>query len=119
MIWQTVFIVLFAAPLALLNWQTPNLEQAGWFLISGLLGTAGHLIMQRGYRIAEISALQPVGFLSLIWNTIFGLWLFGQSPSIWTFVGATVIFASAMYISHREAVRRSAVQSGYAAQPKP
>jgi hypothetical protein len=37
--------------------------------------------------------------------------LFSQQPSVWTFVGATVIFASAMYISHREAVRRAQVRT--------
>lgn len=110
-IWQSVFIVACATPFALLNWQTPSLEHVGWFLLAGFFGTAGHLVMQRGYQVAEISALQPIGFLSLIWNTLFGLWLFGQTPSEWTFIGAAVIFASAMYISHREAVRRAQIRS--------
>ena len=55
--------------------------------------------------------LQPIGFLSLIWNTLLGFFLFSQQPDVWTFVGAAVIFSSAMYISHREAVRRAKVKS--------
>ena len=37
--------------------------------------------------------------------------LFFQSPDVWTFVGAAVIFGSAMYISHREAVRRAQIKT--------
>jgi drug/metabolite transporter (DMT)-like permease len=110
-LWQTVFIVLCATPFAIAFWQTPSWAHVGWFVLAGLLGTVGHLVMQYGYRVAEISALQPVGFLSLIWNTAFGFVLFSQQPSTWTFIGAGVIFASVMYISHREAVRRAQVRT--------
>lgn len=110
-IWQTVFIVICAAPFAFFSWQTPTWEHVGWFLLAGLLGTVGHLVMQYGYQVAEISAVQPIGFLSLIWNTLFGFLLFSQEPSAWTFIGAAVIFASAMYISHREAVRRAQLRT--------
>ncbi len=110
-IWQSIFIVLCAAPFAIAFWQTPSWEHVGWFLLAGLFGTVGHLVMQYGYQVAEISAVQPIGFLSLIWNTLFGFLLFSQQPSLWTFIGAAVIFASAMYISHREAVRRAMVRT--------
>jgi drug/metabolite transporter (DMT)-like permease len=58
--------------------------------------------------------LQPIGFLSLIWNTMLGYLLFFQKPDVWTFVGAAVIFASALYISHREAVRRAQIKTATA-----
>ena len=74
-------------------------------------GTLGHICQQRGYQLADITLLQPIGFLSLIWNTLLGYFLFFQSPDVWTFVGAAVIFASAMYISHREAVRRAQIKT--------
>ncbi|HEX2885012.1 DMT family transporter [Vineibacter terrae] len=117
-IWQCIFIVLCAAPFAAVFWQTPTWEHIGWFLLAGLFGTVGHLVMQYGYQVAEISAVQPIGFLSLIWNTLFGFILFQQQPSTWTFIGAAVIFASAMYISHREAVRRAQVRTA-TAEAKP
>ena len=82
-----------------------------WFIAAGLCGTLGHLCQQRGYQLADITLLQPIGFLSLIWNTLLGYFLFFQQPDFWTFVGAAVIFGSAMYISHREAVRRAKVKT--------
>ena len=77
----------------------------------GLAGTLGHICQQRGYQLADITLLQPIGFLSLIWNTLLGYFLFFQQPDVWTFVGAAVIFASALYISHREAVRRAQIKT--------
>lgn len=105
-IWQNVVIVVCAAPFALWFWQAPAWSDLLWFLAAGLCGTLGHIAQQRGYQLADITLLQPIGFLSLIWNTLLGLLLFSQKPDSWTFVGAAVIFASALYISHREAVRR-------------
>ena len=80
-------------------------------MAAGAAGTLGHICQQRGYQLADITLLQPIGFLSLIWNTLLGYFLFFQSQDVWTFVGAAVIFASAMYISHREAVRRAQIKT--------
>src|SRR5262249_43247437 len=110
-IWQNMVIVLCAAPFALWLWQTPSLTDLLWFVIAGLCGTLGHISQQRGYQLADITLLQPIGFISLIWNALLGFFLFAQKPDAWTFVGAAVIFASALYISHREAVRRAQIRT--------
>jgi drug/metabolite transporter (DMT)-like permease len=110
-IWQHLSIVLFAFPVALWFWETPGWIDLGWFVAAGLCGTMGHLCQQNGYQLADITLLQPIGFVSLLWNALLGYFLFFQQPDVWTFVGAAVIFASALYISHREAVRRAAIKS--------
>jgi drug/metabolite transporter (DMT)-like permease len=110
-VWQSILIATFALPFALWHWETPGWSDIGWLMLAGFFGTAGHLAMQRGYQLADITVLQPIGFLALIWNTIMGFLLFTQRPDVWTFVGAAIIFGSATYISHREAVRRSRARS--------
>ena len=113
-IWQNIVIVICALPFALWFWQTPAWGDVLWFLLAGAAGTLGHICQQRGYQLADITLLQPIGFLSLIWNTMLGYFLFFQKPDVWTFVGAAVIFASALYISHREAVRRAQIKTAAA-----
>lgn len=110
-VWQNLTISLAALPVALWFWQTPQWSDLVWFIAAGLCGTLGHMCQQNGYQLADITLLQPIGFLSLLWNALLGYFLFFQRPDVWTFVGAAVIFASAMYISHREAVRRAKVKS--------
>ncbi|MCC8431204.1 DMT family transporter [Reyranella aquatilis] len=118
-IWQNIVIVICALPFALWFWQTPAWGDILWFLLAGAAGTLGHICQQRGYQLADITLLQPIGFLSLIWNTMLGYFLFFQKPDIWTFVGAAVIFGSALYISHREAVRRAQIKTaGTQANPE-
>jgi drug/metabolite transporter (DMT)-like permease len=110
-IWQHLAIVIFAFPVALWFWETPAPSDIGWFIAAGLSGTIGHICQQNGYQLADITLLQPIGFISLLWNALLGYFIFFQPPDVWTFVGAAVIFASALYISHREAVRRAAIKS--------
>jgi drug/metabolite transporter (DMT)-like permease len=110
-VWQNLTISLAAFPVALWFWDTPQWADLLWFVAAGLCGTLGHMCQQNGYQLADITLLQPIGFLSLLWNALLGYFLFFQQPDVWTFVGAAVIFASAMYISHREAVRRAKVKS--------
>lgn len=118
-IWQNIVIVICAAPFAIWFWQNPGWGDIVWFLLAGLAGTLGHICQQRGYQLADITLLQPIGFLSLIYNTVLGYLLFCQQPDVWTFVGAAVIFGSAMYISHREAVRRAQIKTaGTQANPE-
>ena len=110
-IWQHLAIVICAFLVAIYFWQTPAPSDFVWFIAAGLCGTIGHICQQNGYQLADITLLQPIGFLSLLWNALLGYFIFFQPPDVWTFVGAAVIFASALYISHREAVRRAAIKS--------
>ncbi len=104
--WQSTVITLCMFIPALFFWQWPSWEQFGWLVLGGLLGTAGHLTLSQSYKAADITALQPIGFLQLVWATMLGFLMFGDHPDLWTWIGAAVIFISNTYISHREVVRR-------------
>src|SRR3979490_2027351 len=71
-IWQNIVIVACAAPFALFFWQTPDLADLLWFVAAGLCGTLGHLSQQRGYQLADITPLQPIGFPALLSDTVLG-----------------------------------------------
>lgn len=102
--WQNLLVALFSLPLALWFWRWPDPEQFLLLAICGGLGTVGHMSMIQAFRVAEISAIQPVNFINLIYASALGYLMFGHIPVIWTWVGGLVIFASATYIARREAV---------------
>lgn len=104
--WQTTLITLLCLPVALLHWSWPDPWQFVLLALSGVLGTLGNLALSQSYRDADITAVQPVGFLTLVWATMIGYAMFGDRPDLWTWAGAAVIFGANTYISHREAVRR-------------
>lgn len=104
-LWQNVTVTLLSLPLALFAWQRPTALQLGILLASGLLGTVAHYCMTRGFALADISALQPVRFLDLIWASLFGYALFGAAPTATALVGGAVIVASTVWIARRESAR--------------
>jgi drug/metabolite transporter (DMT)-like permease len=104
--WQNVSVMLLTLPLALPGWRDPTLVQWGTFLLCGVLGTLAHLCMTRAFSLGDISAMQPVRFLDLIWAALLGIALFGDMPSASALLGGAVIVASTMWIARREAARR-------------
>jgi len=97
-------LVTGATPVGLLNWVTPTPEQ--WVILLAMcpLGAVGLQIWISGLRLGDASALAPLQYLRLVYAQTAGLLLFDEWPDRWAVVGAVVIVASALYISHREAV---------------
>ena len=40
----------------------------------------------------------PMDYTSLLWAVLLGLWIFGELPSPWTWIGAPIIVASGLVI---------------------
>ena len=104
-VWQSLTVALFSLPFALPNWAWPTPGQWGLFLLSGMLGTAGHLCLTRAFRLADMSIVQPIKFLELVWAAIMGFLVWGDIPGEATWIGGLIIFASTTWIARREARR--------------
>jgi len=94
-------------PLALLNWVNPNLIELGLLSLTAILATAGHFTLTKAITLAPISVIQPVTFLQLLWATLFGVWLFGESIDKYVVLGGTILVVSISYIAHRESVHKN------------
>ncbi len=108
-LWQSLTVTLFTMPAALASWTPPTLLQWGLFLIGGVLGSLGHYCLNRGFKVADISATQPVKFLDLIWASAMGFLLFGNLPTQTTLIGGAVIFVSTVWIARSESRRSAAL----------
>ena len=86
-------------------WQEPSLEC--WLLLAtvAVTGVLGHLASTRALSLADTAVVIPVEYLQLPLNAIFAYMLFGEVPSIYVPIGATIIVSAVLYISHRESVR--------------
>ena len=73
----------------------------------------------RGYAVTDASLAQTFEFSRLPFTVVIAYVAFGETIDIWTWVGALVIFASAIYITRREAqLKRQALQAKLNAQPR-
>lgn len=111
-----MFIMLTPATFVptLFVWQTPTWEALGMVFALAFTGTLGHIAVSRALTVAETSVVVPLEYLQLPLAAVASYFLFGETPDMWTPVGAAIIISAVLYISHREAVRARA-----AARPIP
>jgi len=104
------WMVMMQAPLALVPaifvWEWPTVE--AWIYLWGmaLSGTAAHILFTRAVGLVEITSLQPLEFAKLPFAVVLAWLVFSEWPDIWIWIGGSVIFASTVYITRREALAR-------------
>jgi drug/metabolite transporter (DMT)-like permease len=101
-LWQHLVVSILLLPFALVLWTMPSAGQWGLLLFCGFMGAGGHYCMTRAFRVADISAVQSVKFLELVWAAILGFFMFGTLPGGWTIAGGVVILASTLWLARRE-----------------
>lgn len=111
---KIVFLTtLIMTPLSLMTavfvWRWPSWELLLPIIVVGLTGVLGHMCLARAFRVAEASLILTMEFSRLPFTVALGFLMFGELIDVWTWVGAAIIFASAVYIAQREAqLRREA-----------
>jgi drug/metabolite transporter (DMT)-like permease len=97
---------------ALLVWSWPTTAMLLPLIGMGLCAVVGHVALVRGYAVTDASLAQTFEFSRLPFTVVIAYVAFGETIDIWTWVGALVIFASAIYITRREAqLKRQAMQA--------
>ncbi len=103
-LYQNLFMTLLALGPAIFVWRLPDLEHWPLLVLMGVLGIAAWICFIRAIQLVDASALAPFEFTKLPMIAVFAYLMFGEVPSLWTWVGGIVISASTIYIAHREAV---------------
>jgi drug/metabolite transporter (DMT)-like permease len=101
--WQHLVVSLFLVPFAFALWAMPSPAQWALLVMCGFCGAGGHYCMTRAFRVADISAVQSVKFLELVWAALLGLAIFGTVPAGSTVIGGIVILMSTLWLARREA----------------
>ena len=58
------------------------------------------------YKFGEASLLASLDYVRLLWATLFGFLVFDQLPGPWTWLGASIVIAAAIFTIYREAQRK-------------
>jgi len=98
-----IFITPVSLVLAIPVWEWPAAHLWIWLLALGPSAVIGHVTFVKALSCADASAILPFDYLRLPSAAVLGFIMFGEVADIWTWVGASVIFASTFYISRREA----------------
>jgi drug/metabolite transporter (DMT)-like permease len=96
---------------ALFVWRWPTLDMLPPLLGMGVCAVVGHVALVRGYAATDASLAQTFEFSRLPFTVAIAYVAFRETIDIWTWIGALIIFASAIYITRREAqLRRSSAR---------
>jgi drug/metabolite transporter (DMT)-like permease len=97
-----IFSTLLLAGPALWFWKWPSAW--GWALAIGvsISATIGQYFWVQAFAVGEMSAVAPFDYLRLPFAVFVGWMIWSEMPVIWTYVGAAVVIASALYIAYRE-----------------
>jgi len=98
---QTMGPGVLVAPLALWVWQPVEWAHMGWFMLMGMLGVFGHILMATAYAKAEAARLAPLEYTALIWAAAIGYGVFSEIPTWATLGGGTLIVLAALLTSRR------------------
>lgn len=100
--YQSVFMSIFSFIIVLFFWETPSSKTFFYLFLAALSGTILHLALNHAYKLVDVSMTQPYSFLSLIFASIIGFFVFSEMPNLFTWLGASIIFLGVLIISYRE-----------------
>ena len=97
-----LFSTLLLAIPAIWVWRWP--DGWGWTLAVGvsLSATVGQFLWVQAFKAGEMSAVAPFEYMRLPFAVFVGWLVWGEMPVVWTYVGASIVIASTLYIAHRE-----------------
>lgn len=119
---RIVFITnLCIVPLALIPalavWTWPTWQVWLALIALGLIAVAGHATLVRGYKLTDASLVMTFKFSRLPFAVLIGYLAFDEMIDGPVWVGAAIIFAAAVYITHREAQIKATTDKQRAREP--
>lgn len=96
----TLYTFLVGTPLTLIAavpvWKTPNAEEFLVLAVIAGFSSLIHLCNAQAFKEADLTAVLPINFLRIIWVSVVAYVFFAEVPDVWTWIGAVIIFGSAM-----------------------
>lgn len=94
-------------------WTTPaHLSQVVMMLSLGLFGAVGHYCVARAMGLAPANIMSPFQYVQLLGAGLLGYLVFDNLPSVYTWIGASIIVASGLYMGWTESRRAPARSTG-------
>lgn len=118
-----VYVGIYSVPLALvpaiIYWQWPTAQQFLWLLVIGAASGLNLYTISRALFIGDASQSLPYDFLRLPFAALVAFMMFGQIPEIWTWLGAVIIFASAVFVTYSDTRLATSTRPGTAPSSPP
>lgn len=88
-------------------WTMPTLLDVLIMAGLGLIWASGMYLIARAYSLAEASTAAPFEYVALLFSIFWGFAIWGEIPSLATWIGAFLTVGSGLYILYREQKTRT------------
>ena len=102
LVYMYTFMTFLTLITAIIFWQTPTTNSIIYLSLAAFVGTISHFSINHAFKLVDVSMTQPFSFIGLIIASLYGYFLFDESPDIYTWLGAIVIFVGIIIITIRE-----------------
>lgn len=95
-------VLVLAIPLPFF-WHPPqDFKTVGLMALMAILAGIGEFLIIRALELAHAVIVAPMHYSLIIFSTFWGYLLFADLPDLWTWIGASVIVISGLYVMYRE-----------------
>jgi len=84
------------------TWMSPG--DWGWMALVCMTSISSHYFLIRAYDMLDAAAVQPLTYLQLVYASILGVTIFGESLSLATVIGSVIVVAAGIFTIWREHV---------------
>lgn len=112
--YMLVMTTLFSIPMGLLHWTNPSTDGWAWLALIGVLTYSVQWLVGKAISKVPYMVIIPLNFVQLIFSAIASYLVYDKMIDVWTFGGAIVILAGAIYNTYRSRVhaeREAAIAS--------
>lgn len=101
-----LYFFLFTSLLGLstlaLGWKMPGWSDLALFVVVGVLGGIGQILLTESYRHGDASLVAPFEYTTMLWSVLIGWFVFGQLPTAAIAVGGGIVAAAGVFVVWRE-----------------
>ena len=79
------------------SWENMTSSDWIWMIVLSVTGIIGHWLLIRCYEVAEASVVQPFAYFQLMFVSIIGLTVFGETLRLNVAIGAAIVVAAGLF----------------------
>ncbi len=78
-------------------WEPMTPPDWAWMALLCVTGATGHFLLIKTYEVAEASAVQPFAYLQLVFASLLGLIVFGESLATNVLIGGAIVVSAGLF----------------------
>ena len=98
----TILITLILIPTTTDGFLIPDITTLSLLIFAGSISAAGLYFVPKAFTMAPASIVAPMHYVQILWAILFGIFIFEEQSDPYTFIGATIIIISGIYLLRKE-----------------